>query len=155
MNEKITLQDILEVYDIEMEEMDSYYHLPSQSMIVLSKDDMEIAENNIDTKDLEDWKKESVNQAKDFIKNKDNYITFPSKEEYNEYGIMEEFIKQNKNSSLLDKLKVNLSGEEAFRKFKDTLYDVSLQDEWYEFRDEKCLEVAKLWCEKNKVEYEK
>ncbi|MGL5353175.1 MAG: UPF0158 family protein, partial [Clostridium sp.] len=139
----------------EMEEMDSYYHLPSQSMIVLTKEDMEIAENNSDTKDLEDWKKESAEQAKDFIKNKDKYISFPSKEEYNEYGIMEEFIKQTQNSKLLDKLKVNLSGEEAFRKFKDTLYDVALQDEWYEFRDEKCLEVAKLWCEKNNVDYEK
>lgn len=155
MSEKITLEDILEVHDIDMEEMDSYYHLPSQSMIVISKDDMEIANNDGDITALEDWKQETAKQAKDYIKNKKDYITFPSKEEYNEYGIMEEFIKKNKNKSLLDKLKVDLCGEEAFRKFKDTLYDVGLQDEWYEFRDEKCLEVAKIWCERNKVDYQK
>lgn len=154
MSEKITLEDILEVQEIEMDEMDSYYHLTSKSMVVLSKEDMEIAKNNEDTSNLEDWKRETAEQAKDFIKNRKDYLNFPSKEEYNEYGIMEEFIKQCTNENLSKKLNINLSGEEAFRKFKDTLYDTLLVDEWYEFRDKRCLDVARKWCELNNVDYE-
>lgn len=155
MSEKITLEDILEVQEIEMEEMDSYYHMPTQCMVVFSKDDMEIAKNDKDTSNLEDWKKETAEQAKDYLKNPNDYINFPTIEDYNEYGIMEEFIKQCNNGDLVKKLNIKLSGEEAFRKFKDTLYEVSLVDEWYTFRDERCLEVARLWCEKNSVDYEK
>ena len=155
MSDKITLEDILEVQEIEMEEMDSYYHLPTQCMVVFSKEDMDMAKNNEDTANLEDWKRETVEQAKDFIKNPSDYINFPTKEEYNEYGIMEEFIKEYNNESLSSKLNVKLSGEEAFRKFKDVLYDIGLVDEWYDFRDEKCLEVARKWCERNEVDYEK
>lgn len=155
MSDKITLEDILEVQEIEMDEMDSYYHLPSQCMVVFSKEDMEIAKNNGDTTKLEDWKRETAEQAKDFLKNPKDYINFPSKEEYNEYGIMEDFIKECNNEALSKNLNVNLVGEEAFRKFKDVLYDVGLIDEWYDFRDERCLKVAKDWCEKNGVDYEK
>lgn len=155
MSDKITLEDILEVQEIEMDEMESYYHLPSQTMVVFSKEDMEMAKSDKDTTNLEDWKMEIVNQAKDFIKNPNDYINFPTKEDYNEYGIMEDFIKECNNESLSVKLNVKLSGEEAFRKFKDTIYDIGLVDEWYEFRDEKCLETARKWCEKHGVDYEK
>lgn len=154
MSDKITLEDILEVQEIEIDEMASYYHIPSQCMVVLSKDDMEIAENNLDTTKLEEWKKETAEQAKDFLENPKDYINFPNKEEYNEYGIMEEFIKKCNNEDLSKKLNVKLSGEEAFRKFKDTLYDIGLVDEWYDFRDEKCIEVARKWCETNGIDYE-
>ncbi|MBU3103037.1 UPF0158 family protein [Clostridium gasigenes] len=155
MSEKITLEDILEVQEMEMEEMTSYYNIISQCMVVLSKDDMEIAKSNGDTIKLESWKRETAEQAKDFLENPNNYINFPKQEEYNEYVIMEDFIKQCNNEDLLKKLNINLSGEEAFRKFKDTVYDIGLVDEWYYFRDERCLEVARKWCETNGVDYEK
>lgn len=155
MSDKITLEDILEVQEIEMEEMNSYYYMPSQSMVVFSEDDMQIAKNNGDIRNLEEWKREIAEQAKDFLKNPQNYINFPTREDYNEYGIMEDFINHCNNKNLSKKLNINLSGEEAFRKFKDTLYDIELVDEWYDFRDKRYKKVAKLWCEKHNVDYEK
>lgn len=41
-----------------------------------------------------------------------------------------------------------------YRKFKDKLLQIGLEEQYYKFYDEKLKEIAIKWCEENNLEYE-
>lgn len=154
MEEKITLYDILEVNEMDTDDMKSYYHKPTKAMVVISKDDLDMVKSNRDLSDIEEWKQEMLNQAKDFIANPTEYLEFPKEEEYNEESLITEFIETIKdNEESHEKLIGAMEEEKTLRRFKDELFKTDLIDKWYDFREEKFLSVAKQWCERNGVEY--
>ncbi|MEG0295762.1 MAG: UPF0158 family protein [Clostridium sp.] len=152
MEDKITLHDIVEVLEMDTDDITSYYHKPSESMVVIMKEDIELAQSNDDTSNLEEWKKESVDMAKDFLNNKQDYLSFPSEEDYNEQNIILEFINHiAADKEVYEKLSKAMEEEHTIRRFKDELFKVNLIDEWYDFREEKFLEVAEKWVNKNNI----
>ncbi|WP_153465478.1 UPF0158 family protein [Sediminibacillus terrae] len=46
-----------------------------------------------------------------------------------------------------------IKGRGAFRRFKDTIIDLDIRNEWFEFRDQAYREIAKEFCEKHDIEY--
>lgn len=154
MEEKITLNDILEVNEMDTEDMKSYYHKPTETMVVISKEDLDMITENKSLDNMEDWKMEMVNQAKDFLTNPQDYLEFPKEDEYNEESLIGDFVDSIKdNKENYEKLIRAIEQEKTLRRFKDELFKVDMIDQWYDFREEKFLEVAKLWCEKNNIEY--
>ncbi|MGL4774769.1 MAG: UPF0158 family protein, partial [Clostridium sp.] len=101
-----------------------------------------------------EWKREMVIQAKDFLENPDDYLEFPKEEDYNEENIMIHFIKSLKeDEENYNKLKGAIRHDVSIKAFKEELFSIGLSDEWYDFREEKFLEIAREWCIKNNVEY--
>ncbi len=41
-----------------------------------------------------------------------------------------------------------------YRKFKDKLIEIGLENDYYKFYDEKLKEIAIEWCKDNNLEYE-
>ena len=152
MEDKMTLQDIIETMELDTEDITSYYHKPSESMVVISAEDLKLTEDGVNIDKLEEWKAESVKQAKDFITNKQDYLAFPKEKDYNEEGIMMEYVEYNKKDILIyTKLKKIIQDELNIRKFKDELYKLNLIDQWYDFRESKYLDVASKWCKKHNI----
>lgn len=85
--------------------------------------------------------------------NPDRYIRLPSREDINEYGIMEEFIWSLPDGEQKDKLKKDISGRGAFRKFKDRILEYDLREKWFEYQRESFIRIATEWCEYNELEY--
>lgn len=84
----------------------------------------------------------------------ERYLFLPGRHEMNEYGMMEDFIESVTSDRKREILFNAIRGRGAFRRFKDTVRDLNLDDDWYRYRD-LCLEnIAKRWCEKNEIEYE-
>ncbi|MGG7177668.1 hypothetical protein ACQPU1_08755 [Clostridium paraputrificum] len=152
MEEKMTIQDIIETMELDTEDITSYYHKPSESMVVITTEDLKMAEDEVNIDILEEWKVESVKQAKDFINNKQDYLEFPKENDYNEEGIMLNYVEFIKNDMLIyTKLKKIIQDDLNIRKFKDELYKLNLIDQWYEYRESKYIDVAKKWCEKHNI----
>ena len=82
----------------------------------------------------------------------DEYIALPSQYEINEYGMMEEFVENLPDGRKKIELSDAIQGRGAFRRFKDTVYDLGLEQKWYKFRDEAYEQVARNWCEENEIE---
>ena len=82
----------------------------------------------------------------------DEYIALPSQYEINEYGMMEEFVENLPDGRKKIELSDALQGRGAFRRFKDTVYDLELEQKWYKFRDKAYEQVARNWCEENEIE---
>ena len=83
----------------------------------------------------------------------DEWIAAPSQRDLNEYRIMEDFVGSVTDTRANELLFVALEGRGAFRRFKDTLRRVSLEEEWYAFKRKAYIEIAREWCEENEIEY--
>lgn len=73
-------------------------------------------------------------------------------EDINEYRIMEEFIYELPAGKNQDVLAGAIQGRGAFRRFKDKLYDLNLEKQWYQYRDEAYDKIARQWCERHKID---
>lgn len=77
----------------------------------------------------------------------EDYIPLPVQYDINEYRIMEEFIYELPAGKYQDVLARAIHGRGAFRRFKDKLYDLNLEKQWYQYRDEAYEKIARQWCE--------
>jgi len=83
----------------------------------------------------------------------DAWIAAPNQRDLNEYSIMEDFIYTVSDSHKKELLSVAIEGRGAFRRFKDTLYRVDLVNEWYSYKHDAFIELAREWCEGNGIGY--
>ena len=83
----------------------------------------------------------------------DEWIAAPSQRDIREYDIMADFANTVTDPHKNELLSVALEGRGAFRRFKDTLHRVSLTEEWYTFKHNAYIEIAREWCEENGIEY--
>ncbi len=77
----------------------------------------------------------------------DALIRLPSRFEIDEYNIMKEFA--DSRVSEREQLLEALIGKGAFRRFKDKVYNLGIEKEWFEYRDNKYRGIAEEWCKRN------
>lgn len=117
---------------------------------------MSIAEESEEDEDFSnypEWQQDELKEALDVIVNWENYVELPSKFDIDEYSIMEEFCDSISNSRMSDALRNAIQGRGAFRKFKDTIQRLNIEDSWYKFKEEAFRKIAVEWCEDNCIEY--
>lgn len=67
---------------------------------------------------------------------------------------MEEFIETISNENKRNKLENCMWQKGVYRKFKDMLIQLGLEEQYYKFYDEKLKEITIEWCKENNLEYE-
>ena len=82
----------------------------------------------------------------------EDYIPLPGQYDINEYRIMEEFIYELPAGKNQDVLARTIQGRGAFRRFKDKLYDLNLEKQWYQYREEAYEKIARQWSERHKID---
>jgi len=104
---------------------------------------------------LTDWQKEEVETARAIVNHSgDRFIDPPGKFEFNEYRHMERFIGALPDVKAAEQLWRAIKGHGAFHHFKDTLYRLGIQDQWFGYRDKAMKEFVIGWAEANNVPYE-
>jgi len=64
---------------------------------------------------------------------------------------MEEFCNSIEDARLGNKLCNAISGRGAFRRFKDLIIRHDLEDSWYAYKHQSIVQIAREWCEDNKI----
>ncbi len=83
------------------------------------------------------------------------FIALPRKFEVDEYSIMESFIDEEiPNDSVRDYMFSRISGRGAFRRFKEDIRKIGMEQEWYDYRDRAYRDAAIEWCDENGFNYE-
>ncbi len=89
------------------------------------------------------------------MENEEGYIPLPSKYEFHEYRVIENFIYSLPVEEQQEELFRLIKGKGAFARFRDGLDRFLLTDQWYRYKDKALTEFAREWCEFNKIEIEK
>jgi len=67
---------------------------------------------------------------------------------------MEEFIYELPEGKNRDVLERAIQRRGAFRRFKDKLYNLNLEQQWYSYKDTAYERIARQWCERYEIEVE-
>jgi hypothetical protein len=156
MRKPVKLQNIIDGMEMQIDGTYTYLNRMTCEVINMSQDDLQIAEEDEDERinDLPDWQQESIKVAIDVIENFENYKELPTKFEINEYDMMENFCYSLDNQRSMDKLLDEIRGKGAFRRFKDKVSHLGIEEKWYTFRDQSYKQIAIDWCRNNDLEYE-
>ena len=153
MSAKVKLSALVENIECQSEELYAYLNRRTGQIVMVSAEELRMAENE-ETEDgcgEDDTLREAIAIIED---EDDNYLELPDEEKINEYGIMEDFCYEIEKPKTQDILYRAIRGKGAFRRFKDAVYDLGIQDNWYAFREQKLKEFAMEWCRDHKVDFE-
>lgn len=138
---KVKLKEIIEAMEFADMETEYYYDTKNERILMLfdgmvdGEDDPELFEDI----------------SEGFV---EDYIPLPGQYDINEYRIMEEFIYELPEGKNQDVLERAIQGRGAFRRFKDKLYDLNLEKQWYSYKDSAYERIASKWCERYGIQVE-
>ena len=136
---KVKLEDVLEAMDFVNDDTQYYYDVKNEKVLMIFDGMVDGEDNSELIEEIEDL----------FI---EEYIPLPGQYEINEYRIMEEFIYDLPDGRNQDTLERAIQGRGAFRRFTDRLFDLNLEQKWYDYRDCAYECIAKEWCEKYNID---
>ncbi len=119
-------KNVCNAIEMSADDMTFYYDKNSKEIIL----DSEYSDTNIEDYDA------------------DEFLRLPDKYDFDEYNVMKEFAFRQ-SEDIKEKLLNALSGNGAYRRFKDTLNALGIEKFWYAYRDERMRIFAEDWCRKN------
>ena len=84
---------------------------------------------------------------------KHGFYRLPTSFDIHDYGIMESFV-NTLSGSAYEKLSRAIQGRGAFRRFKDSVIHLGIDQRWYDYRMEAYKRKAAEWCKDNGIEYD-
>lgn len=151
---KVNLKKIIEGIEFQGDESQSYLKISSGEVVLFADEVLAAAESDEDLSVHAEWYREAIEQAQEFINNEDDYIPLPSKFDFHEYRVIEEFILSLPIGEQRDELLSLIKGKGAFARFKHGLERFLLLEKWYQYRDRALTELAEGWCRDNGIEFQ-
>lgn len=84
----------------------------------------------------------------------ERYIKILTKNDINEYYIICDFIKHLPSEEARNRLFNAVEGKDAFRRFKNEIQALNIEQQWYDFRDKEFKNIAVNWCNEHNLKYD-
>lgn len=142
-----SIVELAEMYDRFSENNTiAYYDRENRQIIQFSEEAFAKCKSVLTDNEKADSDKETLNLVQVCMDNTDKYQLLPTNGLLDEYEVMEDFadivpVKYQRE------IAYSLNGKGAFRRFKDTVGNFGLLEEWYIYRDMRYRREAREWCE--------
>ncbi len=150
---KIELKAIVDGFEFQTDESQAFLNKKTGEVLFFTDEELQLAESKEDISDYAHWMQDAVKVASTYLEGQDNYLELPTKYEFHEYHVMENFILSLPHEAQREELYYMIKGKGAFSQFKRGIERYSLTGKWYKYRDNAIFELAKQWCEANGLEY--
>lgn len=155
----LKLQDLIDAMSLQFDDSIQLLDRNTGEIFFVSYEDMHLAENintDSDLSDLPDWQKETVRLALDVIMQAGTgkYIEIPTKWQINEYKIMEKFCSTISSERIQKNLYESIRAKGAFRKFKNEVCRLNVENAWYKYYEDELKKIALVWCAANKIDFD-
>ncbi len=148
----VSLKAVAEEMDVPGDDWFAYINRETGELTTLRREEMSIVEEGESYDYLPDWEQELAKTAEKVI-GSEAYLHLPTKFDIHEYAIMERFCMSLEDDELADILLNAIRGRGAFRRFKDTIYQHGIADEWYSYRQQALEEIAEAWLKSKSLPY--
>lgn len=165
MTVAVSLRDLVDELQMLPNEGTAYLNQVTGRIITITDEDVAMVEMDREfEEDLEDLNDEIggesldletqyFQEVKQILAGDADYLKLPSRYDIHEYEIMERFCLSVPNGKVSDVLLRKIRGSGAFRRFKDTIYQYGIEDDWFKYRDEAYKEIAIAWLENRGIAY--
>ena len=165
MTVTVSLRDLVGELQILPNEGTAYLNKVTGKIIMVTDDEVAMAEmfDEIE-EELEDGNEESGGETLDLeldyyqdvkkiLEGDARYLKLPSKFDIHEYEIIERFSLYYPNEKVRNILLGKIRGPGAFHRFKDTIYEYGIENDWFQYRDEAYKEIVIAWLESHNIAY--
>lgn len=161
----VSLRDLVDELQILPNEATAYLNKETGRIITVTEDDVAMVEMESEFEEemeeaiddtggeVLDLEAEYYEEVKRILAGDTAYLKLPSRFDIHEYEIMERFCLSVPDGKLSDVLLGKIRGSGAFRRFKDTIYQYGIEDDWFKYRDEAYKEIAIAWLESQGITY--
>ena len=149
----VKLNEIVEALNGAPEEIAYYLDKRAGEIILVTDEDMQAAEDDEPISEYPDWQRESILKAREVLRDPDHFLQLPDQFDIHEYQIMEDFCIQFEDRDIGRELHRLIKGSGAFRRFKNSISELSVDDAWYKFKQRALEEIASAWLEKHQIPY--
>ena len=153
MGTRVKLSEIIGEMELQHEESSLYLNKKTSEVVRVTDEEMRATEEEDSLEEFPEWQREAIKVARDVLENSENYVGLPSKYEIHEYRIMENFCNSIEDRRISETLWDAIKGRGAFRRFKDSIIRLGVEDRWYKFNEEAFKKIAIEWCEDNNIDY--
>lgn len=154
MSISVKLSDVIEGMEFQSDEMTSYLNKETGGVVCVTDDEFCAADDPSEEYSF-DLDEEHIEIAVDILEDvkEMKYIPLPSKFDINDYRIMEKFCLSIADEKTSDTLYKAIKGKGAFRRFRDSIQKLDVEDEWFKYRDDTIKSIAIDWCIENYIKY--
>ena len=140
----VKLQDVIEALQFTDDSISHF--LDRRTGEMMTEDVWSAADNDELISTYPEWQRDSILKARE-IQSTDHFVELPSKFEIDSYDMMEQFCHEYTNRGISEKLSAVIKGKGAFRRFRDMISDLGIQDEWNRFEYQQFEDIAVEWLE--------
>lgn len=152
-NEPVKLVDLVSEIELQIDDTFTFINTKTGEVITLMREEIGAAEDEKPLENFPDWQKENIEKAISIIEDEDGvYVDFTLRNDYNEYGIIQDFIGTLKDEGIRVELYEATEGRGAFRRFKDGIIEHSVDKQWYKYKESKIKELVIEWCKEHDIE---
>ena len=165
MTVAVSLRDLVDELQMLPSEWNAYLNKVTGKIITVTDDDIAMIEMDSELEEemeegdddqageVSDLETEHYQEVKRVLASDPDYLKLPSRFDIHEYEIIERFCLSVPDGKVSDVLLRKIRGSGAFRRFKDTIYQYGIEDDWFQYRDEAYKEIAIAWLESKGIAY--
>ena len=151
---KVKLSDLVDAVESDMDETNQYIDMATGEILFFTDQEVRAAEDDEPLDDLPEWEHAAIEAARKVLEAEEGeFVPAPSKYEFHEYRVMDDFCYRVEDQGVSNRLLDLIKGRGAFRRFKDEVYRLGIQEDWFSFRDEALKRCVADWCEAKGIEY--
>ena len=150
---RVKLNQVVEALESAMEEHAHYLDKRTGEIILLTSEDLQAAEQDDLISEYPDWQRESILKAREVLKESEAFAQLPDQFDVHEYKIMENFCLAFEDRQVGQDLLRRIKGSGAFRRFKNAINSMGIENAWYEFKRSELERIAIEWLEENEIPY--
>ena len=147
------LQEVIDAFEMAADECSYYLDKRTGEIEMIQDEIWRAVEDDDPVEDYPEWQHEVILKAKEIWEGDEHFAKLPDKFEINSYAIMERFCHQYPNERISEQLSQAIRGKGAFRRFKDLVFDLGIQDKWNQFEHEAYEEMAIDWLESEDIPF--
>jgi hypothetical protein len=147
----VSLRDVVEALDLQSDELHSYLDPDTGEIITFNDEEARLAESG-EWSTAPAWMQEHLPKVKRALED-DRVLELPDQVHIDEWRMMQAFAEEDEQCRCRAELTSAVHGSGAFRRFKDAIRRVGLEDSWFRYREAAFTQVARDWLEENGIAY--
>jgi hypothetical protein len=151
----VKLDELVGEIEMDLDDTFTYIDVTTGEVITLTGEEIRAAEDELPLDNFPEWQRENIERAICILEDEQGKFTdFTLKNDYNEYELIEEFIRTLEDEKINEALNDAIIGKGVFRRFKDKIIEFGIDKQWYTYKENKIKELVIEWCTEHDIEFQ-
>ena len=147
----VSIRDVVDAIEMQGDEGAAYLNPDTGEIVTVSEEERRLVEEDAE-EDVPEWQQELLPKVREALES-ERFLQLPSRFDVHDWSIMERFAEERADGGERDALGQAIHGSGAFRRFKDAVRLLGIEEEWFRFHDAALSGIAKEWLEANGIPY--